>query len=451
MHAAAGITEWTLSNGARVLFKPSTSAPDELLLRAWSPGGFSRVPDSLFFSSGRMVARMMTEAAGLGDGDRDDLTARLESNALRAFEVEIGYGDESISISGSASEPEMLIQLVHLQFTAPKLDSAALAAWKNYAKYQGRAFSIFDQLAQTFARGNPRLMPVSTHLADLARLDEAMAVYRDRFGNAGDFTFTIVGAATAEQVKPLVERYLASLPATAERETPKDPGVKPFLMRMSNTVKPFDIPKASTILVFDGAFPTADPAAYLAERQRLATLSEVLTRRLRTRLREELSATYGVAVLDRTYPLPAEHYQMLFSFDAAPVRMRAMQREMRAMLDAVRDSGATQAEIDRARRAQRRQLETLLQDNDYWMQRIGLFARLGLPLDRIVDPYDEERVTPGELAAAARRFLPDDVYISITAMPSETLMEELEALEALEADSSSQEATGRAVPSSSHR
>ena len=439
VHEAAGITEWTLSNGARVLFKPSTNDPDELLIRAWSPGGFSRVPDSLFYSSGRMVARMMTEAAGLGDRDRDDLTARLESSGLRGFAVDIGYGDESIALAGSPSELEMLVQLLHLQFTAPRLDSAALAAWKNWAKYQGRAFSIFDQLAQTFARGNARMMPVSTQLADIARLDEAMAVYRDRFGNAGDFTFTIVGAATAEQVKPLVERYLASLPATAERETPKDPKVRPFFMRVSNTVRPFDVPKASTVLVFDGAFPTDDPDAYLAERQRLATLSDVLTRRLRTRLREELSATYGVAVIDRTYPLPDEHYQMLFSFDAAPDRMRSMQREMRAILDAVRDSGATAAELARAQAAQRRQLETRLQDNDYWMERIGLFTRLGLPLDRIVDPYVEGIVTPSELAEAARRFLPDDVYIQITALPSESLMENLEKAEA---DSGATEAAG---------
>ena len=442
-HEAAGIVEWTLSNGARVLFKPSGNDPDELLLEAWSPGGFSRVPDSLFYSSGRMVARMMTEAAGLGDRDRDDLTAQLESSGLRDFAVDIGYGDESIALAGSPVELELLFQMLHLQFMAPKLDSAALAAWKNYAKYQGRAFSIFDQLAQTFARGNPRLMPVSTHLADLARLDEAMAVYRDRFGNAGDFTFTIVGAATAEQVKPLVERYLASLPATKERETPKDPQVKPFLMRTASTVKPFDIPKASTLLVFDGTFPTDEPATYLAERQRLSTLSGVLMRRLRTRLREELSATYGVMVLDRTYPLPEEHYQVLFAFDAAPDRMRSMQREMRRIFEAVRDSGATAEELARVEASERRQLETLLQDNEYWMERIGLFARLGLPFDRIVDPYEANGVTPAELADAARKYLPDDVYISITAMPSDTALANGKA-----GGADTKEGTARGAPSS---
>ena len=419
---AAGITEWTLSSGARVIFKPTQNDPDELELRAWSPGGFSRVPDSLFFTSGRMVARMMTEAAGLGSHDRDDLTAQLATSGVRDFKVDIGYGDESIDLAGSPRDLELLFQMLYLQFTAPRLDSASLEAWKNYAKYEGRSFSIFDQLAQTFARGNPRLMPVSTQLADLANLDEAMAVYRDRFGNAGDFTFTIVGAASAEQVKPLVERYLASLPATSDRETPKDLGVRPFLMRVVNNVKPFDVPKASTLLVFDGELPTAEPGAYLAEREQLATLTGVLNRRLRVRLREELGATYGVMAMDRTYPLSKEHYQLLFAFDAAPERMRAMQREMKSILDAVRDSGATEAELVRAAAVQRRSLEVELQDNDYWMQRIGLFDRLGIPLDRIPKPYGSEKLSPGALQAAATRYLPRDVYIQVTAMPQDSTL-----------------------------
>jgi len=57
-YAKAGVVEWTLSNGARVLFKQSENDPDEMLIRAWSAGGFSLVPDSLFFTSGRMVGYM---------------------------------------------------------------------------------------------------------------------------------------------------------------------------------------------------------------------------------------------------------------------------------------------------------------------------------------------------------------------------------------------------------
>jgi zinc protease len=421
LHAGAGITEWRLSNGARVLFKPTQNDPDELLIRAWSPGGFSRVPDSLFYGPGRMAAYMMTEAAGLGKLDRDDLRQELATTGVRDFRVDIGYADEAIELAGSPREVETLFQMLHLQFTAPKLDTAALSAWSSNAKYQTRDVSIHDMLNQAFARGNPRLMPVQTQLAELVKVDEALAVYRDRFGNAGDFTFMLVGAATAEQVKPLVERYIASLPATDARETPKDPDVRPLIGAIRLNEKVVPVPRSETLLAFDGSFPT-EPAEYLGERQRLSALTLVLERRLRDRLREQLGGTYGVAVEGGTYRLYGEHFRVLVFFQSAPERMRELSREMWGILDSVRTRGATAAELAMAVRMQRRQLETQLQSNQFWLERMQLYNRLGVPLDRIVSPYPADHVTPKELEAAAGKYLPKTAFIQLTNVPSDSTM-----------------------------
>jgi zinc protease len=418
-HAKAGVVEWTLSNGARVLFKQSENDPDELLIRAWSAGGFSLVPDSLFFTSGRMVGYMMTEAAGLGDQNRDDLIAQLATTGVRPLKVSIGYADESIELGGSPKELETIFQLLHLQFTAPKLDSAALVTWANVAKYQGRSANIQDVFTQILARGNARLAPIQTRTAELARLDEALAVYRDRFGNAGDFTFMLVGAATADQVKPLVERYIASLPATNVRETPKDPEVRPFVNRVREQANVMPMAKSQTLLVFDGSFP-ATLAEYLKERERLSMLMLVLERRLRDRLREQLGGTYGVSTFGGTYRLYNEQFRVSITFQSAPERMEELNREMLAIIDSVRASGATAPELARLATVQRRQLETQLQSNVYWLSRMGLFDRLKLPLDRIVEPFTQSSVTPAELSVAAQRYLPKDIYIHVTQMPADT-------------------------------
>jgi zinc protease len=418
LHQAAGLTEWTLSNGARVLVKPTRNDPDEVLLKAWSPGGFSLVPDSLFFSTGRMVARMMTDAAGLGTHNRDDLIEKLSTTGVRNFAVDIGFADEAIALAGSPRELETLFQMLHLQFTQPKLDTAALSAWQNYAKYQGRDYTIYDWLNQIFARGNSRLEPISTQLAELAKLEDAMAVYRHRFGNAGDFTFTLVGAFTAEQVKPLVERYLASLPATSEREAPGATEVRPFVHTIEGSERVMPIQRADVLLVFDGEFPRA-PDEYFAQRERLSALNTVLTGRLRTRLREELGGTYGAQVTIHTYALPEERYRVVFNFSTAPGRMFEMRKALEAVLDTVRNTEVTAAELSRAAAIQRRQIETALQSNQYWLAAIGQYARLGLPFDKIPAPYDGV-VAPGELRAAAQRFMPHDFYIRLTRMPSDT-------------------------------
>jgi len=415
-HERSGITEWTLSNGARVLLKPTPNEPDEVLIRAWSPGGFSLVPDPMFFGTGRMVARLMT-ALGGGGTAQGAIEEGRTADVLRQFAVDIGYGDESMSLAGSPRDLETIFQLMHRQFTAPRLDTAQVRAWQALGKYMGGSGSLHDQLNQVIARGNPRMLPVSTHLAELMRVDEALALYRDRFGDASDFTFTIVGAVSRDDVRGLVERYLASLPANGRKETPKDPRLRPFLSREQQVNPALDVPKASTLLVFDGQFPE-EPAAYLAEREKLSLLTSILSERLRLRLREELSATYGVGVQDMTYPLPREHYRLLFSFDAAPERRHEVTDELFAVLDEIRTKGVTAAELERVKSIRGRSLEVQLQNNQYWMSRIGTHQRLGLPLDAIVAPPRVE-VTPEEMAEVARRYLPEKVYIHLATIPKE--------------------------------
>ncbi len=417
----ADVTEWTLSNGARVVFKPTENDPDQFLMNAWGPGGFSSMPDTLFFSPGRMVAKIMTEAAGVGATGHDALEQHLAVDGLGPVHVDIGYADQSISLSGSPRDLETLFQLLYLQFTAPKLDSATLESWQSLAKFQPTTYSIDDQFNQIFSRGNPRLLPVSTRLAPLVTSAEAMAAYHDRFGNVGEFTFTLVGAASAEEIRPLVERYVASLPSTVQRDRLTLRHVKPFASAEDVEQRVLNLPTSQTLLVFDGPFPV-QPNSFLRAQDELQILTTLLSDRLRERLREELSATYSPQVQTYTYALPEEHYRVLITFDAIPRRMKELNRELDAILDSLRSRGATQDELARASLLQRRQLETQLADDGYWMHTMGVYNRLGIPLDRIPDPYAGSDMTPSEFREAVQRFLPKDVYIHITAMPRDSAL-----------------------------
>ena len=417
LHAQAGVYEWQLSNGARVLFKPSRNHPDEVLLRAWSAGGLSRMPDAMFYGTGRMIGPIMSEAAGAGEHNRDELLDQLATSTVRPLRVNVGYAEETMDLGGSPRELETMFQLMHAQFTAPRLDAAALKTWSNVARFTQRPASIHDSFNQLFARGNPRLLPVTTRLADLADPDDALAAFKDRFGNAADFTFLIVGAATPEDVRPLVERYIASLPSTGKGgEQPDDPEIRPFVGSMNNVQRVLPIPLAQTLLVFDAPFPI-DSVDYFAERDKLDALSYVLTRRLREKLREELGGTYGVSVLASTFRLYDEHFRVMIQFQSAPEQMYDLNSEMKNILDALREEGPTVEELHAAERVRERRLQTALQDNDYWLDRLELHNRLGLPIDRILTPYGSTQLTPETMRDAARRFLPEKAFVHLTQMP----------------------------------
>lgn len=416
----AGITEWTLSNGARVILKPTQNDPDDVEMRAWSPGGFYAMPDSLFFTPGRMVGRVMTDIGGLGVTTHDVLERQLSTTGLRDMRVQIGYADQSIRLAGSPKELEMLFQMLHLQFTAPLIDTAALSGWKSLAKYEATGFSIDDQLSRQLALNDPRLLPVSTSIAELATVDNLNAAYRNRFGNAGAFTFTIVGAVSPAEARPLVELYLASLPTTGPAEQPKATSEHIVSLNRVNTILHSEEPeKAEAFLVFDGLFATA-PQDYLRERQRLSALTYVLDDRLRTRLRQELSGTYSPLTTSETYALPEERYRVLLTFDAAPRRMDELNWAMMRVVDSLRKKGVSESEAARAATIQRRRLETRLQDNAYWMTTIGTYIRLGIPLDAVPAPYGEHAVTADEIREAAQHYLPEDAYLHVTLVPKDS-------------------------------
>jgi zinc protease len=417
--AVAGIVEWTLSNGARVLFKSTQNDPDELLLDARSPGGFSLVPDSLFYSSGRLVAKMMTEAAGVGKLDRQGLLQDLATTGIRDFQVAIGNNDESIHLGGSPKDLETLFQLLYLQFTAPKLDTAALAFWKRVGM-EGLQPSLDEQITSVLSRGDPRRSPMPLTLVSFADVNKAMAVYRDRFGNAGDFTFTIVGAATPRQVRPLVERYVASLPATNRREHPVPLDVSPWnsIVRATNQTNP--VQRASAFLLFDGVFPET-PQEYLAARERLDAVASVLQLKVTDVMRERMGGTYGVGVSAHTYADPAEHFRVIVNFDASPKRINEMEDTLSAILTDVRTKGATPEELRKVVAMERRVHETALQDNRYWLQAIELYDRLGIPFDRIVRPEVLEP-TPADIRAAAQQYLPANAFVQTTTLPEDSTL-----------------------------
>src|SRR5690606_7415408 len=171
----------------------------------------------------------------------------------------------------------------------------------------------------------------------------------------------------------------------------------------------------------------ASGEAYFAERQRLEALTLVLERRLRNRLREELSGTYGVSVVGQTYQLSGERFRVQIGFDAAPERNMELRREMLAVLEGVREEGASEEELERVVRHQRRLLETRLESNRYWLEQMTLYTRLGLPLEGVVSPYPLSRITPEELKEAAARYLPSDAYYLFSYMPKREVMEADEA------------------------
>ncbi|HEY8166988.1 MAG TPA: pitrilysin family protein, partial [Gemmatimonadaceae bacterium] len=122
-----GATEWKLSNGARVFVKTTDFKDDEILFGAYSPGGSSLAPDSNVMSAS--FADQIASLGGVGNLSRIDLGKRLSGKAV-GVSPDISETTEGFNGRSSRKDLETLFQLVYLEFTAPRADSAAFATFR---------------------------------------------------------------------------------------------------------------------------------------------------------------------------------------------------------------------------------------------------------------------------------------------------------------------------------
>ncbi|HLA89969.1 MAG TPA: insulinase family protein [Gemmatimonadaceae bacterium] len=413
-----GILEWTLSNGARILLKPTDFKADEVLFSAQSPGGSSLVNDADLISAEH--ASTVLRLGGLGPFNAITLTKKLVGK--RAY-VSAFLGDTRELLSGSASSKDLetLFQLTWLRFTAPRVDSSAFVAYRSqirafFANQRNEPESVFgDTITVTMAQHHPRVRLSSPEQLDSVDLRRSLAIFRERFANAGDFTFFLVGAFTPDSVRPLVERYLASLPATGDREKARDEGIRPPTGVVTRTVRRGIEPKASTRLVFTG------PCEYSWEsRETLSALAGLLDIRLREVLREDKGGTYGVGVSQSCNSIPYARYTVGISFGSAPDRVDELVGAVFAVIDSIKGGAVSDSNLTKIREIQLREHETALKQNGAWIGNMadadedGRDQRDFLRLPDLV-----KRLSREQLRDAARRYLRTDNYARFTLLPEE--------------------------------
>ena len=428
-YESIGAVEWTFENGVRVVARPTDFKADEILLRAWSPGGTSNAPDSLVVTAA--FASGIVLEGGVADRSRIALEKSLAGKkvTLRPF---VGGLEEGFSGSASPEDVETMLELVWLYATAPRQDAEAFEAFRQRlrASFENRSASpeaVFqDTLSQTLAQHHPRAWLPTVENVERIDLDRAHEIYQNRFADAGDFTFFLVGAFDPDTLLPIVRQWLGSLPSTDRQESWVDTGIDPPPGVVVKTVRKGIEPKAQTEIVFAG-----DAAWTPEDRYAMHSLSEYLTIRLRETLREDLGGTYGVRVAGWLQRWPDEEYQVRLGFGADPERIEALVDTLFLEIESVKE-GADEETVAKVREAQRRQLETNRRENGWWIAELEDAWTNGLEPERILE--EEERIAALDAAAitaAARRWLPSDRYVRVTLVPeSEGVLEEGEKSDA---------------------
>lgn len=378
-----GVTTWVLSNGMRVLLKPTTFKNDEIVFTGYSPGGTSLVPDREYLSAS--TAASIVAASGVGTFDRVTLEKKLAGKIVRVS-PNIGEEEEGFSGSASPADLETMFQLIYLYFTAARVDSEAFLSFRQRMAgfLQNRSLrpeSVFEDTVQaTMTQHSFRRRPWSPAMLDEIDMQKAFSIFRQRFGDPADFTFVFVGSFTPEMIRPFITRYLASLPSGHRNETWKDVGIRPPDGVVTKTVHRGLEPKSQVRIVYTGSLPFDYPHRYA-----LQSLASILRIRMRESLREEKGGTYGVSVSAATDNKPVPSYRFTISFGCAPERVSELADAAEQIIDSVRTFGASETDIAKVKETQRRERETDLEQNGFWLSTIRFYDSNGESLEQVLE------------------------------------------------------------------
>jgi len=414
--AKVGTTEWTLSNGIRVVIKPTDFAADSVLLSGTSAGGLAMAPTAELNNA--RFANQLVSLGGVENIDGEALGKLLAGKHFSA-RTQIEATTESVSGSASVSDLETMFQLLHLKVTRPRRDDEMIAVNRNAMSEQlteaqrSPQYQFALKVQEALTSGNPRAKAPTAADVQKLDIDKSFAFFNDRFGDMGDFIFVIVGSATPEQLRPLVEKYLASLPSKGRKEREKDDGVRKVKGVVSKRFALEKEPKAQVSIVFHG------DDTWSKDKQRdQFILGQVMSIRLRELLREDLGGVYGVSAGGSISRTPRQERIFGVSFGCAPERVDALVKATFEELAKVAKNGVPDEQLEKVRAGFVRERETELRTNSFWVGQLLQSAFYGDDPSVVLDPTNvTRRMTSANVQAAAKRALDPKQYFQAVLMP----------------------------------
>jgi zinc protease len=402
--AALGVTEWTLSNGVHVVLKPTDFEADAVSLQGSAPGGLAEGKDKDFETD--RFADAVVSLGGAGAFDAEDLTKVLAGKAVRVTAT-IATTTEQLSGTAATKDLEAMFQLAYLRMTAPRKDPAQVDIWKKAVAEQlgnlahDPSFTFLVKASDELYKHNPRKQPPTP--ADVASvdLDKAFAFYQDRFGDATDFTFVLVGAFDPAAVKPLVETYLGSLPAHGRKEKEKDDGVRKVKGVDEKEWHAGEAPRAVVRFDYHG------DEAWTRDRDRdMYVLGSILSNRLRDDLREDKGGVYGVGASGTITRPGHEERSFQINFTCDPQRVKELMTAVTADIAKLQAGPITPEELDRTREIFTRERETAMKTNAFWVGHLTSAYRFGDDPTIVLDPSGMlKRIDAKLVQAAAKHYL----------------------------------------------
>jgi zinc protease len=411
-----GYTQWTLSNGVKVLVKKTDYKKDEVVMNSYSPGGSSLVKDADVPSVS--VVNELVRQGGVGQFNSVQLEKMLTGKIVS---VSPFVSDLSEGIGGSASPKDFktLMELTYLYFTQPRKDQDAYNSWVVRKKSQlenaaqNPMNTLIDTLVKVITNHNPRGKRFDLEMLGKVDYNKVMDIYKDRFADASGFTFFFTGNIEPDSIKGLVETYLGGLPSTNRKETFKDLGLYPPKGIVKNNFeKKLQVPKSTVVIAYTGAIP------YSIENNVLMDYVESILNIIYTEtIREKEGGSYGVSVNGNISKLPKQRFTFEVYFDTDPAKREKLTGIVYEEIKKLIADGPSEANVEKAREFMLKKHQEELTENGYWSGIIYTQIVLGMDYHTTIEKVTSS-VTPAMIKEFAKKIFSQGNIIEVSMSPT---------------------------------
>ena len=413
--SSISITKLTLSNGAKVILKPTDFTNNQILISGYSFGGTSLASDADFVSA--KFADQIIPVSGIGNITQAQLDKRFND---RKANISPYISEFTHGISGSAAPAdfEMAMQLLHLYFTQPRKDAAT---WQEEIKRQKTAvvkkaidpLSAYQDTAKAILTNhNPRARSFTVTELEAASLDKAYQFYKDRFADASGFTFTFVGSFAVKDIIPYLEVYLGSLPSTNKNETYKNSKIYPQPGKVTKTITKGTNEKASVQLTYSGSYIYNED-----NNLQMGALEEAINMKLGTRLTEEEGAFTPGASMNYS-KIPEGRYEITVYFDATPANVDKLINMTFEEINKLKTNGADDKEIKNFVLKEAQQTKTNFRQNIFWAGYLNTTSQNQEDPGKLINRVQSLlKVTAQSTKEAANKYFNDTNLIKLVLLP----------------------------------
>ncbi len=390
------ITEWTLSNGMKVILKPTNFKKDEILLYAYSRGGLSTVDDAGDLPSA-MLGTAIVAQNGIGAFSQIELNKVL-AGKIANLSPSISNYEEIFSGNSSVKDFETLLQLVYLHFTAVRQDDNAFNALINQYRTMlvnasanpNTAFR--DSIQVTITGRNQRTKPFDLSQLEKVNQQKALDIFKSRFNNPANFTLFLIGNIDIKEIEPVLLTYLGGIPGKKTESKWIDRGIRiPEGEVKKHFTKKLEIEKSTNFILYSGGMDFT-----LENRLAVNIIRDILNIRYMESLRSEESGTYGVRVQGSVMKIPVNEASLQMTFDTDPKIQERMLQLIHQEIEKILAGGPQEQDLQKVKENLRSKFNESQTENRWWLNAIISFYKDGDDLSkdylRTLESIDREVV-----------------------------------------------------------